>query len=65
MVMSEMESPRDTFVLMRGSYDKPGAKVEPAVPSFLPPMPANAPRNALAWRAGLLIPRILLQRAWL
>jgi len=43
MVMREMDGPRDTFILMRGSYDKPGEKVTAGVPAFLPPLPAEAP----------------------
>ena len=70
MVMSEMVSPRDTFVLIRGSYDKPGAKVTPAVPSFLPPMPADAPRNRLGLARWLVDPanpltaRVAVNRYW-
>src|SRR5262249_4714867 len=33
MVMEEMSPPRDTFVLIRGQYDKPGEKVTPGIPS--------------------------------
>ena len=70
MVMSEMAAPRDTFVLMRGAYDKPGDKVAPAVPSFLPPMPADAPRNRLGLARWLLDPgnpltaRVTVNRYW-
>jgi hypothetical protein len=35
MVMEEMPKPRDTFVLLRGVYDKHGEKVQPAVPEIL------------------------------
>jgi hypothetical protein len=35
MVMQEMPKPRDTFVLMRGAYDKKGEKVTAAIPEFL------------------------------
>ena len=38
MVMSEMEKPRDTFIKVRGAYDKNGDKVTAAVPAFLPPI---------------------------
>ena len=70
MVMSEMAAPRDTFVLMRGAYDKPGDKVTPAVPSFLPPMPADAPRNRLGLARWLVDPgnpltaRVTVNRYW-
>jgi hypothetical protein len=36
MVMVEMEKPRDTFLKLRGAYDKNGDKVTAAVPAFLP-----------------------------
>src|SRR5262249_43595920 len=35
MVMQEMPKPRDTFVLMRGAYDKKGEKVTAGIPEFL------------------------------
>ncbi|MEP6754071.1 MAG: DUF1553 domain-containing protein [Chthonomonadales bacterium] len=35
MVMSEMDKPRETFMLVRGQYDKKGTKVSPAVPAVL------------------------------
>jgi hypothetical protein len=35
MVMQEMAKPRDTFMLVRGQYDKKGEKVEPGLPEFL------------------------------
>ncbi|MEI6232090.1 MAG: DUF1553 domain-containing protein [Planctomycetota bacterium] len=40
MVMEEMGKPRDTFVKIRGGYDKNGEKVEAGVPEFLPPIAA-------------------------
>ena len=42
MVMRELEQPRDTFVLIRGQYDKPGDKVEADVPAALPRLPEGA-----------------------
>jgi mono/diheme cytochrome c family protein len=43
MVMEEMRTPRDTFVLTRGQYDKHGEKVKPGVPSSLLTPGANTP----------------------
>ncbi|MEO6435044.1 MAG: DUF1553 domain-containing protein, partial [Tepidisphaeraceae bacterium] len=40
MVMQEMPTPRDTFVLKRGQYDQHGEKVTAGVPASLPPLPA-------------------------
>ena len=70
MVMSEMATPRDTFVLLRGDYEKPGEKVTPTVPGFLPPMPADAPRNRLGLARWLvdasnpLTARVAVNRYW-
>jgi hypothetical protein len=70
MVMSEMAQPRDTFVLLRGAYDKHGEKVTPAVLSVLPPMPADAPRNRLGLARWLIDPanpltaRVAVNRYW-
>ncbi|HEV3263031.1 MAG TPA: DUF1549 domain-containing protein, partial [Gemmataceae bacterium] len=36
MVMEEMPTPRETFVLLRGQYDRHGEKVTPGVPASLP-----------------------------
>ena len=38
-VMAELPKPRESFVMVRGAYDKPGEKVSRQVPSFLPPLP--------------------------
>jgi hypothetical protein len=34
MVMEDLPRPRDTFVLIRGAYDKYGEKVSPGVPAL-------------------------------
>ena len=41
MVMSELEKPRDTFMLARGDYRNKTDKVEPGTPAVLPPLPQN------------------------
>ena len=70
MVMAEMETPRDTFILARGAYDKPGEKVTPGVPSFLPPMAEGAPANRLSLAKWLVDPshpltaRVAVNRIW-
>lgn len=38
IVFRELEAPRESFVMMRGQYDKPGDRVEPGVPDILPPL---------------------------
>ena len=70
MVAKEMDKPRETFVLMRGEYDKKGDKVEPGVPSVLPPLPAGAPKNRLGLARWLVSPthpltaRVTVNRFW-
>lgn len=41
MTMQEKPEPTETFILVRGQYDNPGAKVERGVPSELPPLKAE------------------------
>jgi len=72
MVMADMGKPRDTFVLNRGMYDSPTkVKVEPDVPSMLPPLPDDAPRNRLGLVKWLfrddhpLTARVAVNRYWL
>jgi Protein of unknown function (DUF1553)/Protein of unknown function (DUF1549)/Concanavalin A-like lectin/glucanases superfamily/Planctomycete cytochrome C len=70
MVMSEMEKPRDTFVLMRGQYDKQGAKVTAGVPVAFARMPDGAPENRLGLAEWLVSPRqpltarVIANRYW-
>lgn len=56
MIMSEMEKPRDTFILARGDYRNCGEKVSPDVPSVLPPLSKDAPRNRLTLAKWLVDP---------
>ena len=70
MVAKEMDKPRETFMLIRGEYDKKGDKVEPGVPAILPPLPANAPTNRLGLAKWLMAPshpltaRVTVNRFW-
>jgi hypothetical protein len=54
MVMQEMPTPRQAFVLNRGQYDQPGAAIGPGVPVSLPPFPAEAPNNRLGLAKWLI-----------
>ncbi len=56
MIMSEMDKPRDTFVLKRGDYRNQADKVSPNTPAVLPPLPADAPRNRLTLAKWLVNP---------
>ena len=70
MVMAEMEKPRDTFVLARGDYRNQTEKVQPGVPSVLPPLPKDAPLNRLTLARWLVDPshpltaRVAINRFW-
>jgi hypothetical protein len=69
MVMRE-GPPRDAFVLTRGEYDKPGEKVEPGLPAFLPPPPPGRKADRLALAEGIvsrdhpLTARVWVNRQW-
>lgn len=47
MVVREEPTPRDTYVLARGQYDRPGERVEPDTPEVLGTMPDDARRDRL------------------
>jgi hypothetical protein len=70
MVMADMATPRKTFMLDKGLYDKPGEEVSAATPAKLPPLPEGAPRNRLALARWLVAPenpltaRVLANRFW-
>ncbi|MCI0534124.1 MAG: DUF1553 domain-containing protein, partial [Verrucomicrobiales bacterium] len=70
MVMEELPTPRDTFVLKRGEYNRPGDKVEPGLPAVFPSLPADAPRNRLDFAKWLVHPsnpltaRVAVNHAW-
>ncbi len=70
MVMQEMATPRETFVLLRGAYDKKGVKVTAGVPAALSPLPQDAPPNRLGLARWLvdgknpLTARVIVNRYW-
>ena len=70
MVMADMARPRDTFILMRGQYDKHGEQVSANVPETLAPLPAGAPHNRLGLAEWLVSPRqpltsrVIVNRYW-
>jgi hypothetical protein len=70
MIMADLPQPRDTFVLVRGQYDKPGEKVSPGVPAIFPPLPDEAPANRLGLARWLVRPdhpltaRVAVNRIW-
>ncbi len=70
IIAKELDKPRDTMLLMRGDYDKPGDRVEPGVPAILTPFPPDAPRNRLGLAKWLVDPahpltaRVTVNRLW-
>jgi hypothetical protein len=69
MVMSDAQ-PRQTHVLNRGQYLEPLEPVSFDVPAFLPPLPADLPRNRLGFARWLfrpenpLVARVQVNRIW-
>lgn len=70
MVMADLPQPRDTFILMRGAYDKKEGKVTPGTPASLPPLPKDAALNRLTlarWivsKDNPLTARVAVNRLW-
>jgi len=70
MVMQEMPTPRETFVLKRGEYDKPGERVFPGIPESLAGGLKHRPKNRLefarwiASRDNPLTARVAVNRFW-
>lgn len=70
MVMANLPQPRESFVMIRGAYDRPGEKVVPAVPSFLPGLSPDGQTDRLAlanWlldRKHPLTARVTVNRIW-
>jgi hypothetical protein len=72
-VFRDLAKPRDSFVMIRGQYDKPCEKVVPDTPGFLPPLKkadpdGRATRLDLAkWlvdRENPLTARVTVNRFW-
>lgn len=71
MVMDTLPKPRETFILVKGAYDKKtDVKVESATPAMLPAMAPEAPRTRLGlaqWlmsRDNPLTARVTVNRMW-
>ncbi len=71
MVMAELPKPRDTFILTRGTYNKPTAtRAPPAFPRSLGAAPGSPVRNRLDLAQWLVSPthpltaRVTVNRAW-
>jgi hypothetical protein len=73
MTFADRATPRQAFVMTRGQYDRPGAKVDPGVPAVLPPLrlarPGARPTRLdlarwLVSREQPLTPRVAANRLW-
>jgi hypothetical protein len=70
LVLQEREKPRETHMLKRGDFLKPGPKVEPGVPAFLHPLPKDAPLTRLTFARWLVdrksptTARSIVNRVW-
>jgi hypothetical protein len=71
MVMVEMDPPRTTHLLIRGSYDRPGEQVGPGTPAVLSPLPPGGHNDRLRLARWLVDPanpltaRVAVNRFWL
>ncbi|HCN77361.1 MAG TPA: hypothetical protein DIT13_09240 [Verrucomicrobiales bacterium] len=70
-VMADLPEPRESFVMERGLYDKPGEKVARTTPAAFPPMKTKAPQpTRLDLADWLLAPehpltaRVTVNRFW-
>jgi hypothetical protein len=70
MVMEEMPTPRETHLLIRGMYDRPGEVVTPKLPAALTSSPTAFPPNRLGLARWLVDPsnplmaRVTVNRFW-
>jgi len=70
MVMRDRDEPRDTFLLIRGQYDKPGEQVFPGVPAAISSEAGVEPNNRLGLARWLVSPnnplssRVAVNRYW-
>ncbi len=70
LVFEPRDDPRETHILTRGDFLKPGKTVEPGTPAYLNPLPAGMPLNRLTFAQWLVAPnspttaRSLMNRFW-
>jgi hypothetical protein len=70
LIWKELEQPREAKLLIRGQYDQPGETVARSVPSFLPPLAEDQPRDRLGLARWLvsgqhpLTGRVAVNRLW-
>jgi hypothetical protein len=70
LVLQSREDPRETHMLARGDFLKPGRTVTPGVPAFLHALPNDAPPDRLAFAKWLVdrnsptTARAMINRMW-
>jgi hypothetical protein len=72
LVFNDQPQMRESFVMLRGAYDKPGEKVARSTPAFLPPLAVpegNTPNrlDLARWLVAAgqpLTPRVAANRLW-
>jgi hypothetical protein len=70
LVMQDMAQARETFILVRGAYNKKADKVTAGVPAIFPPVPKDSPMNRLGMARWLVDPshpmtaRVTINRFW-
>jgi hypothetical protein len=70
MVMEELAIPKESHLLIRGNYDRPGEVVKPTLPEFLMPSPGAFAPNRLGLARWLVDPsnpltaRVTVNRFW-
>jgi hypothetical protein len=70
LVMADMPQERDSFIMIRGQYDKPGDKVGRGTPAFLPKLPQQDHYTRLDLANWLVSPehpltaRVAVNRFW-
>lgn len=69
-IMADLPEPRESFIMERGQYDKPGAKVTRGTPAVFPPLPRAENPSRLDLADWLLSPdhpltsRVTVNRFW-
>jgi hypothetical protein len=70
LIMADLPQARESFVMMRGQYDKPGEKVTRGTPAFLPALPKRDNYTRLDFADWLvsaehpLTARVAVNRFW-
>ena len=69
-IYRDLEKQRESFVMIRGQYNKPGERVYPNTPAILPPLPKGDTTNRLTFARWLVDPqhpltaRVAVNRFW-